>query len=177
VRDALIDGELVVLDEHGHSNFQSLQNALGRGREKDVVYYAFDLLRLDGQDLRGLPLIDRKAMLAGILQKAPAMIRYTDHVEGEGATFFKQACVLSLEGIVSKRRDAPYRSGRTRDWLKVKCLRRQEFVVAGFTDPEGGRSGFGALVLGSTKRTDNCATSAGSAPDSRRRRSKIWTRG
>jgi len=148
VRDALIDGEVVVLDSGGLSSFQSLQNALGRGREKDVVYFAFDLLFLDGRDLRELPLLERKAMLADVLAKAPPMIRYTDHVEGDGPTFFAQACRLSLEGIVSKRCDAPYRSGRTKDWLKVKCLNRQEFVVAGFTDPEGGRSGFGALVLG-----------------------------
>jgi bifunctional non-homologous end joining protein LigD len=148
VRDALIDGELVVLDARGLSNFQSLQNALGRGREKDVVYFAFDLLYLDGRDLRELPLLERKELLAKILAKAPAMIRYTDHVVGEGPTFFKQACGHSLEGIVSKRADAPYRAGRTKDWLKVKCLNRQEFVIAGYTDPEGGRSGFGALVLG-----------------------------
>jgi bifunctional non-homologous end joining protein LigD len=147
-RDAIIDGEVVVLDARGLSNFQSLQNALGRGREKDVVYCAFDLLYLDGRDLRGLPLTERKALLAQLLEHAPTSIRYTDHVEGNGPTFFKQACELSLEGIVSKRSDAPYRSGRTRDWLKVKCLNRQEFVIAGFTDPEGGRSGFGALVLG-----------------------------
>jgi bifunctional non-homologous end joining protein LigD len=147
-RDAIIDGEVVVLDARGLSNFQSLQNALGRGREKDVVYCAFDLLYLDGRDLRGLPLTERKAQLAQLLEHAPPSIRYTDHVEGNGPTFFKQACGLSLEGIVSKRGDAPYRSGRTRDWLKVKCLNRQEFVIAGFTDPEGGRSGFGALVLG-----------------------------
>jgi bifunctional non-homologous end joining protein LigD len=148
VRDALIDGEIVVLDGRGISSFQSLQNALGRGREKDIVYCAFDLLYLDGKDLRKLPLVERKKALAELLRNAPKTIQYTEHVEGSGPAFFNQACKLSLEGIVSKRRDAPYRSGRTSDWLKVKCLDRQEFVVAGYTDPEGARSGFGALVLG-----------------------------
>ena len=148
VRGALIDGELVVLDARGISSFQSLQNALGRGREKDVVYYAFDLLHLDGRDLRELPLSERKDMLARILRKAPRTIRLVEHVQGEGPIFYQQACDHGLEGIVSKRRESRYASGRTQDWLKVKCLDRQEFVIAGFTDPEGMRSGFGALVLG-----------------------------
>ena len=148
VREALIDGEIVVLDERGVSSFQSLQNALGRGREKDIVYYAFDLLYLDGKDLRREPLVERKKALAEMLRKAPKTIQYTEHLEGNGPAFFKQACDHSLEGIVAKRREAPYRSGRTTDWLKIKCLDRQEFVVAGYTDPEGARTGFGALVLG-----------------------------
>jgi bifunctional non-homologous end joining protein LigD len=148
VREALIDGEIVVLDPRGISSFQSLQNALGRGREKDIVYYAFDLLYLDGRDLRREPLVERKKALAEILRKAPKTIQFTEHLDGNGPAFFKQACDHSLEGIVSKRRDAPYRSGRTTDWLKIKCLDRQEFVVAGYTDPEGARSKFGALVLG-----------------------------
>jgi bifunctional non-homologous end joining protein LigD len=148
VRDAILDGEVVVLDSRGISSFQALQNALGRGRERDVVFFAFDLLALDGRDLRERPLVERKELLAGLLRHAPKMIRFTEHVQGGGSIFLKQACKLSLEGMVSKRRDAPYRSGRTRDWLKVKCLNRQEFVIAGFTDPDGGRSGFGALILG-----------------------------
>ena len=148
VREALLDGEIVVLDEKGVSSFQALQNALGRGRERDIVYQVFDLLYLDGRDLRSLPLAERKQILAGILAKTSATIRFTEHVEGKGRTFFQHACEFALEGVVSKRRDSPYHSGRTRDWLKIKCLDRQEFVVAGFTDPEGSRSGFGALVLG-----------------------------
>jgi bifunctional non-homologous end joining protein LigD len=148
VREALLDGEVVVFDDKGVSSFQALQNALGRGREKEIVYCIFDLLYLDGRDLRALPLIERKEILADVLRKAPEVIRFTDHVEGKGRVFFERACELALEGVVSKRRDAPYRSGRSPDWLKTKCLDRQEFVVGGFTDPEGSRSGFGALVLG-----------------------------
>jgi len=147
-RDAVIDGEIVVLDDRGVSSFQALQNALGRGREKEILYYAFDLPYLDGRDLRACPLVERKEALARLLRKAPGTIRFTEHVEGGGRVFFERACDLALEGVVSKRRDAPYRSGRSRDWLKTKCLGRQEFVIGGFTEPEGTRSGFGALVLG-----------------------------
>ncbi|MBV8879529.1 MAG: DNA ligase D [Planctomycetaceae bacterium] len=148
VRDALLDGELVALDERGISSFQAMQNALGGGREKDVVYYAFDLLQLDGRDLRALPLKERKELLAGLLKKSTGTLRYTEHVEGSGAEFYKHACKLSLEGMVSKKADAPYQSGRSLDWQKSKCLARQEFVIAGYTDPEGQRHGFGALILG-----------------------------
>src|SRR5579859_660430 len=148
VRQALLDGELVVLDAQGISSFQALQNALGKGRERDIFYYAFDLLYLDGRDLRGLPLTERKKELAQILRKSPPTLRLSEHVEGHGLAFLQRGCELSLEGIVSKRKDAPYCSGRTGDWLKAKCLSRQEFVIAGYTDPEGSRSGFGALVLG-----------------------------
>jgi bifunctional non-homologous end joining protein LigD len=148
VRDAILDGEIVVLDERGVSSFQALQNALGHGREKEIVYQAFDLISLDGVDLRTRPLVERKEALARVLEKAPATIRYTDHIEGRGGAFFEKSCEFALEGIVSKLRDAPYRSGRSREWLKTKCLGRQEFVIAGYTDPEGARSGFGALLLG-----------------------------
>jgi len=148
VKEALIDGELVILDPSGVSSFQALQNALGKGREKDILYYAFDLVYLDGRDLSDLPLLERKKELARILAKAPAMLRLSEHVEGSGLPFFQKSCELSLEGVVSKRKDSPYRSGRAGDWLKAKCLGRQEFVIAGYTDPEGSRSGFGALVLG-----------------------------
>ena len=148
VTDALIDGELVILDSRGVSSFQALENALGKGRERDIVYYAFDLVYLDGRDLSRVPLIDRKAELARILKKAPGTIQFSEHVEGHGLSLFQKSCELSLEGIVSKRKDSLYQSGRAGDWRKVKCISRQEFVIAGFTDTAGSRSGFGALVLG-----------------------------
>jgi bifunctional non-homologous end joining protein LigD len=150
-RDAVLDGELVVLDEHGVSNFQRLQNSLSAGSSAELVYYAFDLLFLDGADQRSLPLVERKRALAELWKSVPAsarsVLRTSDHVVGQGAAFFRTACDLGVEGIVSKRADAPYRAGRGRDWLKVKCLKRQEFVIVGFTDPGGSRSHFGALLL------------------------------
>jgi bifunctional non-homologous end joining protein LigD len=149
VRSALLDGEVTVLEPDGTTSFQALQNALTGDRERDLVYFAFDLLYLDGYDLRGATLLDRKAALTGVLSgNTSPTIRFSDHVQGSGEAFYRQACTLSLEGIISKQADRPYRSGRGKDWLKVKCLKRQEFVIVGFTDPEGSRTGFGALLLG-----------------------------
>ncbi|RIL00893.1 MAG: DNA ligase D [Proteobacteria bacterium] len=149
VESALFDGEAVVLDAHGRSDFQQMQGALGQDRP-DLVLYAFDLLWLDGWDLREAPLVERKRLLRWLLARAPdrSPLRYSDHVRGRGPDFHAEACRNHLEGIVAKRADAPYRSLRTRAWLKVKCSRRQEFAVVGFTDPAGSRVGFGALLLG-----------------------------
>ncbi|HVE14094.1 MAG TPA: DNA ligase D [Elusimicrobiota bacterium] len=144
----LLDGEVVALDDEGRSDFQLLQNALRDGRRSALVYYAFDLLHLDGWDLRGAPLSERKRALAGLLQGADPVVRYVDHVEGGGGEMFRGACALALEGVVSKLKDAPYRPGRGPDWIKAKCLKEQEFVVGGFTEPSGSRSAFGALLLG-----------------------------
>jgi bifunctional non-homologous end joining protein LigD len=145
---ALLDGEVVVLDARGVSHFQSLQEAWSLKRTADFVYFAFDLLHLDGRDLRDLPLAERKALLARLLRGSRATIRYSHHVEGRGDEFYDRACRQGLEGIVSKRKDAPYRSARGIAWLKVKCSSSQEFVIVGFTDPKGERTGFGALLLG-----------------------------
>ena len=145
---AVVDGEAVVLDEQGVSSFQALQGALGRKRgAAEIVCYAFDLLFLDGYDLTVVPLVERKAALAALLDGGER-IRYSDHVLGNGPAFFAQACGLHLEGVISKRAAGPHRDGRSSDWLKIKCLRRQEFVVVGYTDPGGSRTGFGALILG-----------------------------
>ena len=145
--EAILDGEVVVLEADGTTSFQSLQNALSENRQEDLVYFAFDLLYLDGYDLRDAPLLDRKTALLSLLAGATGPIRPGDHIEGDGEGFFQQACKFGLEGIVCKRADLPYRAGRSKDWLKVKCLKRQEFVVVGFTDPEKSRVGFGALLL------------------------------
>jgi bifunctional non-homologous end joining protein LigD len=145
---ALLDGEVVVLDTRGVSHFQFLQEALSLKRTGDLVYFAFDLLHLDGRDLRDLPLSERKALLARLLRGSGQTIRYSEHVEGRGGTFYDRACRMGLEGIVSKQKDAPYRSGRGSAWVKVKCVTSQEFVIVGFTDPKGTRAGFGALLLG-----------------------------
>jgi len=148
VREAVIDGEVVVVLENGLTSFQALQNrAQGRG---GLAFYAFDLLSLDGEDLARLPLVDRKRRLQDFLGRGQrGMIRYVSHVIGNGAAFFRKACELGAEGIVSKRADARYRfDARHADWQKTKCLKRQEFVVGGFTDPEGSRVGIGSLLIG-----------------------------
>jgi bifunctional non-homologous end joining protein LigD len=158
VEAALVDGEVVALAADGTSSFAALQQALGTrggrggGQGAPLVYYAFDLLHLDGVDLSSAALAERKALLAGLLARAgsdeTATLRTSDHVVGRGGDFFRQACRFALEGVISKRADAPYRPGRGRDWLKVKCSTRQELVIGGFTEPSGSRSGLGSLILG-----------------------------
>lgn len=145
-RSALLDGEAVVLDRRGVSRFQLLQNALGR-RAAEVRLFAFDLLYLDGYDLREATLRSRKELLRLLLPRAGG-IRYADHLEGRGADFLREACRAGLEGIISKRADDPYRGWRSRSWLKIKCRQREEFVVVGFTEPGGSRTGLGSLLLG-----------------------------
>jgi bifunctional non-homologous end joining protein LigD len=146
-RTALLDGEAVVIASRGLSSFQELQAALASGKG-DIALVAFDLLYLDGWDLRGAPLRSRKELLRLLLSGAPRSIGYGDHLETSGAFVFKEACRLGMEGIVSKRAADPYRSERSRSWLKIKCQRRQELSIVGFTDPGGSRAGFGALLVG-----------------------------
>jgi bifunctional non-homologous end joining protein LigD len=145
---ALLDGEAVVLDAQGRSSFQALQQAM-TADDPQPSFFLFDLLYLDGLDLRDCPLVERKRLLRGLLARAPAgsPLRYSDHQRGNGRAFFEEACRNGVEGIVSKLADAPYVPRRTRAWLKVKCTRRQEFVIVGFTDPAGSRTGLGALLL------------------------------
>lgn len=150
-RQALLDGEVVALDDQGISNFQTLQNAFRDKRGSALVYYVFDLLHLDGKDLTRLPLSARKQILEQWLAtngEPGGPIRYTEHIVGDGPRFFAEACQMGLEGIVSKRLDRPYVPGRGYDWLKVKCARREEFVIGGYTDPKGSRVGLGALLIG-----------------------------
>lgn len=145
---ALVDGEVVRLDADGLSDFQALQDA--DGDERSLFYYAFDLLHLEGVELGSASLLERKRVLRELLDASPAgeAIRYSSHVRGHGDDFFREACAAGCEGIVSKRADAAYSPGRGGGWLKVKCVRRQELVVVGFTEPSGSRPGLGALVLG-----------------------------
>jgi bifunctional non-homologous end joining protein LigD len=150
VASALIDGEVMVLDAEGRSNFALMQNALKSGAP--LVYVAFDLLWLDGEDLRGQPLVERKRRLRAILgRKRNGRLRFSEHLEGRGADILKRLCAAGFEGIVSKRGDAPYRSGRGYDWLKIKCTRRQEFVIGGWSPSRRGRS-FGSLLIGYYER-------------------------
>jgi bifunctional non-homologous end joining protein LigD len=151
VESALLDGEVVVLDARGVSSFQLLQQ-LGASR-RGLTYFAFDLLELDGEDLTRLPLVERKTRLKKLLGARAGRLRYTTHFDAPGDEVFAKACALGAEGIVSKRGDAPYRIGaRSADWQKVKCLERQEFVVGGFTDPEGSRVGVGSMLIGYYER-------------------------
>ncbi|HEU4940294.1 MAG TPA: DNA polymerase ligase N-terminal domain-containing protein, partial [Candidatus Eisenbacteria bacterium] len=135
---AVLDGEIVIVEPDGRTSFQALQNSMGgTGDRGSLVYYAFDLLSQDGEDLTKLPLEDRKAALARLIgtPKKQGAIRYSDHVVGNGSAVHAEACRRGLEGIISKRRDAPYRGGRVGSWLKVKCTARQELVIVGFTEP------------------------------------------
>jgi bifunctional non-homologous end joining protein LigD len=145
---AWVDGEVVVLDARGRSDFQQLQRVL-TGERGNLQLFLFDLLHLDGIDLRRARLEDRKRLLRERLLAASggAVLHLSDHVRGSGPEVYAEACRNGAEGIVSKQADAPYQSGRSRSWLKVKCTRRQEFVLAGFTEPSGSRVGIGALLL------------------------------
>jgi bifunctional non-homologous end joining protein LigD len=147
---AIIDGEIVMFDGRGRSSFQKLQQAMGRGGATGFVFEAFDLMYLDGFDLTRSTLIDRKRLLKELIDTAgkATALRYSDHQEGHGAEFFERACEYGLEGIVSKRANAPYESTRNRNWLKTKCSKRQEFVIAGYTPSSKGLDGFGSLILG-----------------------------
>ncbi len=148
VRSALLDGEIVALGPDGVSDFGALQRALSDKAPERLTYQAFDLLSLDGHDLRDQPLLARKDLLASLLDGGNGSpLRYTEHVVADGHAFHHEACALRLEGAVSKRGDRPYVPGRGDDWLKTKCLERQEFVIVGWTRPSGSRAHFGALLL------------------------------
>ncbi len=151
VKQAILDGEVVVLDRHGISSFQALQNAFREGKANETVYFVFDLLYLNGRDVTGLALEERKELLRQVLEKSAKKIEHiqlSEHLTGSGAKLLAKMCKLGLEGIVSKARRAPYVAGRTTAWQKSKCRQEQEFVIGGFTRPAGSRIGFGALLLG-----------------------------
>ncbi|HSE59435.1 MAG TPA: DNA ligase D [Nitrospiraceae bacterium] len=150
VTEAWLDGEIVAVEPDGTISFQALQNAFDVQFEANLVYYLFDLLYLDGYDLRSVALIERKRLLASLLESmGPSpLIRYSDHIEGKGEVVFAEACRRGMEGLVSKKAEASYQAGRNRNWVKVKCGQRQEFVIGGFTEPSGSRVAFGALLLG-----------------------------
>lgn len=144
---SVLDGEVTVVNPDGTSNFQALQNFLKGESDDSLVYYVFDLLFLEGDDLRGLPLLERKQKLAELLADLELPIRFSSHVEGRGPEVLESACHMGCEGIISKRADSSYSGRRTSAWLKIKCTRREEFVVVGWTPPEGSRQHFGSLLL------------------------------
>jgi bifunctional non-homologous end joining protein LigD len=153
VRLALLDGEAVV-EVNGVASFSALQAALG-AREgpglkaaHEAVFYAFDLLHLNGVDLQPAPLLKRKEALVELTGRLAGAIRYSEHLTDDGDAMFRQACLMGLEGVISKRADRPYRSGRGEDWTKVKCIQSQEFVIAGYVPRSDSGKSVGALVLG-----------------------------
>lgn len=150
INTGILDGEIVVVDQKGRSSFQKLQQSMGSGGSANFVYQIFDLIYVDGYSLTKTPLRERKSLLEGLLAstKSNGPLRYSDHIEGNGQDFFKQACQHGIEGIISKLADSPYESTRSKNWLKVKCNKRQEFVIAGYTPSKKGFPGFGSLILG-----------------------------
>jgi bifunctional non-homologous end joining protein LigD len=155
VRSAILDGEAVVLNEHGVGDFGALQRALGgRGGKRgagEAILYAFDLLYLEGHDLRSMPLEDRRVLLADLIEGHNAAIRVSEEIEGSGAAFLRQACEMGLEGIIAKRRDAPYRSGRGGEWLKIKCIQSETFLIVGYEFSAVALGGLGRLLLAARK--------------------------
>lgn len=150
VRSAILDGEVVVLTENGATSFAELQAAFDEGARYPLTYFSFDLLHLDGHNLRGLPLERRKTLLEGILQEqaGDSALRYSSHLKAQGAEMFQRACQMGAEGVVSKLAAAPYKSRRSGDWIKSKCFLQQEFVVGGYTPLSNGTHGIGSLLLG-----------------------------
>ncbi len=146
---AVLDGEVMALDAKGRASFQKLQQSIKTG-DSGFVFQIFDLVYLNGYDLTATPLIERKlalqSLFSSISERSP--LQYSDHVEGNGDAFFKQACEYGIEGIVSKLANSKYESTRTRSWIKVKCNQRQEFVIAGYTPSKKAFPGFGSLALG-----------------------------
>ncbi len=153
VGDFIVDGEIVAFDGD-QTRFARLQQRLGVRQpgpdllaEVPVYYYIFDVLWADDRDVRSLRLRERKQILRDLLAFTGPLC-FTEHRDTDGEAYYRQACASGWEGVIAKRADAPYRAGRSRDWLKFKCEAGQEFVIGGFTDPRGTRTGFGALLLG-----------------------------
>lgn len=145
---AILDGELVILDTNGRSDFQLMQNYQNT-QHGALYYYVFDLLYLNGEDLRHLPLLERKEKLNALLFHYDfSFVRYSQHIAGKGVALFKQAQKYNLEGIIAKHGDSEYVSARTKQWLKIKTQQRQEVIIGGFTEPQGSRKKFGSLLLG-----------------------------
>jgi bifunctional non-homologous end joining protein LigD len=148
LKSAQLDGEMIVPGKSGASDFNALQSRLSAETKAKLRYVLFDVPYLEGRSLRDVPLVDRKAALAALLKKRKhPLLAYSEHHVGDGKTLYAQAVKAGWEGIVSKKVDSPYRGARNGDWVKVKARLSDEFAVVGYTDPEGGRIGVGALML------------------------------
>ncbi len=158
--ETVLDGEVVALTADGISSFRELQEALSHGDTADLIYQVFDLLQLDGRDLTDDTNLERKEILADLLERSgwkqddDGLVRYTDHMRHQGRALLDRVCDMGLEGVICKRVDGRYRSGRNKSWRKVKCVQHEEFVVGGFSQPKGSRSGFGSLLLGAYDHQD-----------------------
>lgn len=149
IESAWLDGEVLMFDSQGHPDFQALQNAFDGPSTRDLVYYLFDLPYAQGKDLRQLSVVDRREMLRALVGRSESSaIRFSEAFEARAEDLVASACRLGFEGVIGKRKTAPYASQRTADWIKLKCHHRQEFVIGGFTDPQGTRVGLGSLLLG-----------------------------
>jgi bifunctional non-homologous end joining protein LigD len=152
LQSGILDGEIVSVNEHGISEFQRLQNSLKRGDDGSLIFYLFDMPHCEGFDLAATPLVERKELLRKLIladrPRNDGILRFSDHIAGQGNKILEHACRGAMEGIVSKVADGGYQQARTGDWRKVKCLKRQEFVIGGYSAPSGTRIGFGALLLG-----------------------------
>jgi bifunctional non-homologous end joining protein LigD len=149
LENSWLDGEIIVLDEKGVSDFQALQNAFDSGRNTTILYYMFDMPFCNGMDLRAYPLEERRRALKAVLDKIDSeVIRYSEAFDVPADRILESACSIGLEGVIGKRAGSPYQSKRSNDWIKLKCKRRQEFVIGGYTSPQGTRSHFGALLIG-----------------------------
>ncbi len=159
--DFIVDGEIVAFDGP-QTSFAQLQQRMQLAaplpelvRRVPVYFYVFDVVYAEDQDLRRLPLLERKQVLR-LLLSFGGPLRFSTHRTGKGEAHWQDACKKGWEGVIAKRADSPYRSGRTRDWLKFKCENAQEFVIGGYTDPQGGRAGFGALLIGYYDEAGSC---------------------
>ncbi|MDP1604891.1 MAG: DNA ligase D [Legionella sp.] len=148
VKNAILDGEIVLLDAQQKSSFQLLQNAIKGDKEAPFIYYIFDLIYYDKFELKNLSLLERKKMLSALIGEDSSLLRFSHHIVGEGQEVFEKSCEAGLEGIISKRISSPYIEKRSKSWVKVKCIKRQEFVIGGYSLPRGARSYFGSLYLG-----------------------------
>ncbi|MBN9426316.1 MAG: DNA ligase D [Burkholderiales bacterium] len=161
LRSGWIDGEVLMLDAQGVPDFQGLQNAFDGSSTKNLIYYVFDMPYADGRDLRSLPVIERRELLRALLEpSAGDRLRFSEAFEAQPQDLVSSACKLGFEGVIGKRKSAPYASRRNADWIKLKCSHRQEFVIGGYTDPQGSRTGIGSLLLG-VHAADGSLTYAG----------------
>jgi len=149
VKSAILDGEVVALDPSGRPSFQRLQQSINKNAGSGLIFHIFDVIYIEGFSLTRTPLLERKRVLAELIEPLGdrGVLRYSDHIEGNGEQFFKEACKMGIEGVVSKLAASMYESTRSRNWLKVKCIKRQEFVIAGYTLSEKGIP-FSSLILG-----------------------------
>lgn len=158
VATAILDGEAIVYDAEGRSDFGAMQRSLGgRGGKRPAVeasFVAFDLLYFDGHDIRGMELSSRRYLLEGLLKDGPPAIQFSEEIDGEGGAVFAAACEHGLEGIIAKDRDSSYRSGRLGDWYKIKCIQSDSFMVVGYEQSLSARGGIGSLLLAARRGHD-----------------------